>query len=237
MIRLKHKLPLFAELNHLNITEQELSQLKTLIIESSNFFASVLETNKNLCEIHHTLAEAVYDNVQQISLTDSTISTDTTLDNCKIAHENIGISGSVSNLKNRNSMSSNPTSALNEKTYKQKNDFYMNNSFLFDKIFSRFKSQPTRIRISKLLANSTIIPHIDYDPSYSVRVIIPIVSPGECVNLFWNKNNVESVNMKEGVAYFLNTGYKHAVVNLSKHDRYTFTICVDGTKDIDHLMI
>lgn len=237
MVRLKHKLPTYAKLDHLALTTDELAAIKDLVLASENNFATVLETNKNLCEIHHTLAEAVYDNVYQISLTDNNTASDIqNLDECKVAYDNIGEAGTVSNLKNRNAISSNENSLLNEKNYNKKNEFYHAHSALFDSIFSRFKGIPTRVRISKMLANSTIVPHIDYDPSYSVRVIIPIISPGDCVNLFWNKNVVESVNMKEGVSYFLNTGYKHAVVNLSKHDRYTFTICVDGTQDIEHLI-
>ncbi len=58
----------------------------------------------------------------------------------------------------------------------------------------------------------------------------------ECVNIFWAKNQVHSIAFEPGKAYFLNTGYKHAVMNFNKHDRYTFMISIDGTEDINHLI-
>jgi hypothetical protein len=235
--RLKHKLPLYSELPHLSLTSEELTSLKNLIHQSESNFKSVLEINKGLCGIHHTLASTVYDNFFQIGLTDSEVSKDDiTLEECELSHDLISGNGIMSGIKNRVKVSTDINSPYNEKTYTKKNSFYHDNAVLFDGIFSRFKSTPTRIRLVKLLANTNVSPHIDYDPSYSVRVIIPIISPSDCLNIFWQHNTPISFNMGEGIAYFLNTGYRHAVVNLSKEDRYTLLISVDGTNDIDALL-
>jgi hypothetical protein len=107
---------------------------------------------------------------------------------------------------------------------------------LFDGILSKFRGKTTRVRLVKLDSGSSVAPHIDYDPSYAVRIIIPIIASPECINITWAKNEVHSTFFEPGKAYFLNTGYKHAVVNMSKHARYTFMISVTGTADIDHLI-
>ena len=234
--RLKHKLPLWAELNHLTLSNDELQRLKMLVEEWKNEFRSVVEINQNLCGIHHTLASSVYDNFFQIGLTESSLANETSLEQCEIEHEKITGSGIISGMKNREKLSNDINSPYNEKTYTVKNNLYYSHENLFDCIFARFRGKPTRIRLVKLAANTTVAPHIDYDPRYSVRVIIPIVSFPECVNLFWQNGIVKSFTMTEGTAYFLNTGYKHAVVNLSKADRYTLLISIDGIEDIKHLL-
>lgn len=237
--RLKYKLPLWAELHHLNISGDELNQLKKLIGERESEFRSVLEINRNLCGMHHTLASSIYDNFFQIGLTDSPISTkanETSLEQCEIEHEEIAGSGIVSGMKNRERLSNDISSPYNEKNYSVKNSHYYRHANLFDGIFARFRGSPTRIRLVKLATNTTIAPHIDYDPRYSVRVIIPIISSVECINIFWEHSVPVSLTMKEGIAYFLNTGHRHAVANLGKTDRYTLLVSVDGTQDIEHLL-
>ena len=66
------------------------------------------------------------------------------------------------------------------------------------------------------------------DHKFRQKVFIPIISEKECVNLFWVKNNVEAVTFTPGNAYFLNTGFKHAVINYSDKDRYTFMITLNA---------
>lgn len=232
-MKLKHKLPTYSVIDHLCIDDTLLAELTKCITELNDEFRSVLEVNKGLCGVHHELAKSVYDNFFQIALTDSTVeNNDISLDECEVVHDSLNSNG----YRHKQLLVKDDNSVLNEATYTKKNDTYNKYAHIFDKIVSKFKGSPTRIRLVKLEAGSNITPHIDYDPSYAVRIIIPVIADMDCVNVFWVKNNVESVTFRPGNAYFLNTGYKHAVMNFSKHDRYTFMISVDGTEDINHLI-
>jgi hypothetical protein len=236
-MRLKHKLPIYSEVSHLSLTGDELIQLKKIVDELNTQFKSVLEINKLLCGIHHSLATSVYDNFMQIGLTDCETNTqDTTIEQCDNINSGIMSEGLIKSIKSKKRQSTDINSPLNERMYTVKNDVYLKYAATFDGIFSKFKSKPTRIRLVKLNAGTIVSPHIDYDPSYSVRIIIPIVSPSDCLNIFWNHGDTVSFNMKDGTAYFLNTAYRHAVVNLSDEDRYTLLVSVDGTDDIDDLI-
>jgi hypothetical protein len=232
-MKLKHKLPTYSVIDHLCIDDTLLKELTNCVAELNAEFKSVLEVNKGLCGVHHELAKSVYDNFFQIALTDSIVENNSiSLDECEIVHNTLNANG----YRHKQILVKDDNSVLNEATYIKKNDTYNKYAHIFDKIISKFKGTPTRIRLVKLEAGSNITPHIDYDPSYAVRIIIPVIADIDCVNIFWVKNNVESVTFKPGSAYFLNTGYKHAVMNFSKHDRYTFMISVDGTEDINHLI-
>ena len=230
--RLKHLLPLFSVLEHCSLDEDTLTNMVQCITELKDDFKSVFSANKDLAALHGDLAKSVYENFFQINLTDSVYETniDSLADSMNL--HSVGIQNY--RMKMRSVME--PTSPLNEATYTKKSDTYHPYSHILDKIISQFKGRTTRIRLVKLCAGTNISPHIDYDPSYSVRIIIPIISDNDCVNLFWYKNTVQTVSFEPGNAYFLNTGYKHAVVNLSKNDRYTLMISVDGTEDINHLI-
>lgn len=235
-MKLKYKLPAYSEIDHLKLTDAQLENLKKIIIDLNAQFESVLEVNKKLCGIHHNLATSVYDNFFQIGLTESPHNEITNLNECGIIDSELKHGSKTESLRNKLKVSNDINSPLNEKTYTEKTSLYLKYSNTFNEIFSKFRSKPTRIRLVQLKAGTNVAPHIDYDPSYSVRIIIPIISTEECINLFWTKNKIESVWLKPGNAYFLNTGYKHAVVNLSNEDRYTLLISVDGIEDIKELL-
>lgn len=224
--KLKHRLPAYSVINHLGISDIQCQQLKDTVLRLQDEFKTITEANMGLVALHSELVKHISDSVYEINLTDSLVnlSVNSNTDNSKTDTYRKKIGYSTSN------------SILNEHTYTEKTKVYSDNSILFDSILSKFKGNPTRIRITKLAAGKSITPHIDYDPSYSVRIIIPIIGDEHCINLFWVKNKVESVILKPGTAYFLNTGYKHSVVNLSTTDRYALMISVNGSDDIKDLI-
>jgi hypothetical protein len=237
-MKLKHRLPSHSVVDHLSLTSDQLTSLVQCVNELESEFKSVLEINKELCGIHHDLASRVYDNFFQISLTDSTVENkSTTLEECEIVDEDIHNRGLIKSYRKRIELTTDSASPMNESTYTAKTKIYDRYSEIFDSIFSKIKGKSTRARLVKLSSGSNVTPHIDYDPSYAVRIIIPIIADNECLNVFWVKNNIETVAFMPGKAYFLNTGYKHAVMNFSKHDRYTLLISINGTQDIDHLLV
>lgn len=236
-MKLKHRLPSHSVIDHLSLTPVQLESLINCVHELESEFKSVLEVNKELCGIHHDLASKVYDNFFQISLTDSTVENkSTTIEECEVVDEDIHSRGLIKSYRKRIELTTDSSSPMNESTYTAKTKIYDNYAEIFDSIFSKIKGKSTRARLVKLSSGSNVTPHIDYDPSYAVRIIIPIIADNECLNVFWVKNNIETIAFTPGEAYFLNTGYKHAVMNFSKHDRYTLLISINGTQDIDHLL-
>lgn len=232
--KLKHKLPVCATLDHLELKQETLAKLQACVADSDARFVSVYDVNKSLCGIHDVLASNVYNNFFQIALTTSTFAEQS--DACDAATSELQRLSKSQAVRRRKELTSESASPFNERTYTEKTPFYEKYGDLFDEVLENVKGKKARIRLVKLAAKTTVPPHIDYDPSYAVRIIVPIISSPECINVFWVKNTIQSFFLKPGKAYFLNTGYKHAVVNMSDKDRYTFMITIDGTDDIQHLI-
>lgn len=229
---LKHRLPVISELPHITVDATTLKVLQDLVVVENAKFQSVADVNKELCGNHHVLATSVYDAFHQIGLTTSLFSTDTfDLSACGTDQ-----GGTEVTARQKRKLVTSDNSPLNELTNTVRTPFYTQHSAVFDKLLCQFKGEPTRLRLVRLDGKSIVDPHIDYDPSYATRVIIPIDATDECVNLFWVKGCVEAHTLKPGKAYFLNTGFKHAVVNMAKMPRYTFMVTLKGTEDIDHLL-
>jgi quercetin dioxygenase-like cupin family protein len=94
-----------------------------------------------------------------------------------------------------------------------------------------------RVRLTKLDPGKEISWHIDYDPTYAVRIIVPIYTNDKVRNLFRVKTEEIDVNLEAGKAYFLNTGFAHAVFNKSNEPRIALMFSLDGQRDIDHLAL
>ena len=235
--KLKHLLPAFSILEHCSLDETTLSEMVQCINELDAEFKTTIEVNKKLCSVHNDLTHTSYSSFYQIGLTDTSAENqEVTFEELDQINKELNAGSNTENYRLKQKLSTEENSPMNESTFTVKTETYNRYHRLFDSIINKFKGNPTRIRLVKLQAGASITPHIDYDPSYSVRVIIPIMAEKECINLFWVKNNVEAVTFTPGNAYFLNTGFKHAVINYSDKDRYTFMITLKDTKDIDHLL-
>jgi len=214
----KYDLPLIKKLDHIQIDPDD---LKAYTVDMQDRFTDVKTTNKSLCAVHEKLVKDVYENFHQISLTTlrPEISTDIDIDD----------KGSKSNeVKDRLKKARQGTS-INEHLYDHRTDLLDKR---VDSILNQFKAKVSRVRLVKLDPGTSIPPHIDYDPSYATRIIVPVLAPKECVNVFWYKNEIKSFYLEEGKAYFLNTGFKHAVMNWSNKPRITFMLSLDGQDDL-----
>lgn len=235
--KLKHILPAYSILDHFSLSEDTLNELINCVTELEEQFETTIEVNKKLCAVHNDLTHSSYSSFYQIGLTDSSADNQSItfeeLDNINEAL-NIGTKTQVHRRKKK--LSTEDNNPMNESTFTVKTPTYYKYQPLFDKILKQLKGTPTRIRLVKLKAGENITPHIDYDPSYSLRIIIPIIADSNCVNLFWVKNQILSTTFSPGKAYFLNTGFKHAVINYSEKDRYTLMITLKDLKDIEHLL-
>ena len=198
----KHSLPTVKELN-LNI---DLDKLRKATDELAEKFTDVRSANPMLCMNHEELVKDVYDNFEQINLTTPS----------EILPHTTSIK---ERLKRRE-----------EHLYNVPTDDYKGS--YFEEIVTQCKSPARRIRITKLAPGKMIPWHVDYDVSYGVRVIVPIYGDNNVINLFKRNNKIEAYNLKNGVANFLNIGYTHGVVSMSKKARLALMFTLDGTKDI-----
>ena len=201
----KHSLPTVKELN-LNI---DLDKLRKATDELAEKFTDVRSANPMLCMNHEELVKSVYDNFEQINLTTPS-----------------EILPHTTSIKER-------LRRKEEHLYNIPTPEYTGS--YFEEIVTQCKSPASRIRITKLAPGKMIPWHVDYDVSYGVRVIVPIYGDTNVINLFKRDNKIEAYNLKNGVANFLNIGYTHGVVSMSKRPRLALMFTLDGTEDLNSI--
>lgn len=198
----KHELPSMANLN----LDIDLNELQAAMIRLAERFVDVRTANPMLCDNHMELVDSVYDNFEQINLTTPS--------------EILPYTPSIKERLRRRE----------EHLYNVPTPEYTGS--YFEHIVTQCKAPASRVRITKLAPGKTIPFHVDYDVSYGVRCIVPIYGDKNVVNLFRRDGKLEAYNLQNGNAYFLNIGYPHAVVNMSKHARIALMFTLDGVEDL-----
>lgn len=187
----------------------DLEKLKKECDLFASKFIDVQSANPGLCDNHQKMSE-IYEYFEEVPLTTAT--------------------------KNFS-----PTSSIKERIARRE-EMYWNaptadfaNSY-FKEITDQFKAPVTRVRLTKLPPGKDLVYHVDYDPTYAVRCIVPIYTNVGVKNLFRVKGEELSFFLEEGTAYFLNTGIEHAVVNTSEYPRIALLFSLDGQEDLDNII-
>jgi len=202
----KHELPTIANFN----LKVDLERLQQETDKLAAKFVDVRTANPMLCDNHMELVKSVYDNFEQINLTEPS--------------ELLPYTASIKErLKRRE-----------EHLYNVPTEDYTNS--YFEEIVTQLKAPASRVRITKLAAGKEIPFHVDYDVSYAVRCICPIYGDEMVVNQFKRDGKVEEYILEPGNAYFLNIGYPHAVFNRSSKPRIALMFSLDGTDDLENLL-
>lgn len=201
----KQDLPTIADLG-LGI---DLDRLRYETDKLSKKYVDVKTANPMLCDNHMELVGSVYDNFEQINLTEPS--------------EILPYEASIKERLRRRE----------EHLYNVPTDDYIDS--YFQEIITQLKAPASRVRLTKLAPGKIIPWHVDYDVSYAVRCIVPVYGGDNVVNLFKRNNKLEAYNLKDGTANFLNIGYPHAVVNMSETPRIALMFSLDGTDDIASL--
>lgn len=201
----KHDLPTVHNFN-LDIDLQALQHEAHKLYEK---FTDVRTANPMLCDNHMELVANVYDNFEQINLTEPS--------------EILPYEPSIKKRLQRRE----------EHLYNVPTEDYKGS--YFEKIIKQLKAPASRVRITKLAPGKNIPFHVDYDVSYAVRCICPIYGDANVINLFKRDGKLEAYTLEPGNAYFLNIGYPHAVVNMSKSPRIALMFSLDGTEDLNNL--
>jgi hypothetical protein len=108
----------------------------------------------------------------------------------------------------------------------------------FEQILNQFKSKITRVRLAYLTAGFSLLPHVDYDPSYITRYHIPLITNTDVIMGF-NRNNLDYFYHMPaaGDVYFFNSGVKHWVDNKSNKDRLHLIIDAHGQEELKDMDI
>ena len=207
VLRKKYQLPTIAELPQIKIKLHKLQQECHLF---SNKFVDVKTANPQLCMNHEELVTNVYDNFRQINLTE--------LDGEPMPY--------TDNIKER-------IQRREETLYNKKTEDYIDS--YFEDIVEQFRTPAMRVRITKLLPKTEISWHIDYDPTYATRIIIPIYTNDNIINLFKVRKDIEEYILEAGKAYFINGGFAHAVKNNSNSNRISLMFSLDGQDDLENV--
>jgi hypothetical protein len=209
MKRTKYKLPTHGELKHVKI---DLDKLQSATDKLANEYVDVKTANKMLCDNHMALSKSVYDNFKQINLTE-------------LNGEELEYTDSIKERLRRNE----------EKLYNKPNDKLIGS--YFEEITNQFKCDKMRVRITKLDPHTDVPMHIDYDPTYATRVVIPVYTNKKVKNVFKVKGIETSEYLEAGKAYFFNTGFAHGVFNESDETRIAFMFSLDGQDDITDIRL
>jgi len=205
MKRTKYKLPTHGELKHINI---DLNKLQDATDKLASEYVDVKTANKMLCDNHMALSKSVYDNFEQINLTE-------------LNGEELPYTDSIKERLRRGE----------EKLYNKPNDKFIGS--YFEEIANQFQCDKMRVRITKLDPHTNVPMHIDYDPTYATRIIIPVYTNEKVINRFKVKGEIVETYLKAGKAYFFNTGFAHGVFNESDETRIAFMFSLDGQDDIE----
>jgi quercetin dioxygenase-like cupin family protein len=201
----KQDLPSTANLN----LDIDLARLREATDTLAQKFVDVRTANPMLCDNHMELVADVYDNFEQINLTEPS--------------EILPYEPSIKKRLRRRE----------EHLYNQPTQDYTDS--VFQEIVTQLKAPASRVRITKLAPGKTIPFHVDYDVSYAVRCIVPVYGGKNVINLFKRDGKLEAYNLEDGTANFLNIGYPHAVVNMSDQPRIALMFSLDGTDDLTTL--
>lgn len=232
-LRTKHELPFCCKLENFKF---DIQRMRLEISKIQNHFVNVIKANEKFCSNNTELTQTVYDNFDQISLTTYNNQqgniTEEIIESACLNLSDLKEDKIKSYRKKIKRIDIHP--GLDERNYSKETDFFSNS--YFKDITSSFTAKPIRVRITRLKAHSNIPPHIDYDPKYAVRIIVPIFTNPEVVNQSWVKGKLYEYSLpSDGHAYFLNTGYKHAVINRSDHDRIALMFSLDNQTDIQNI--
>ncbi len=222
----------------------DIEKLKQEVKRLDEKWVNVFQANRGLCATHNELAESNYHHFKQINLTyfEPTLNEFLELDELRKECRVISTSEELGPTKTRRHKTKierldNLPPAMNEHNWFHPLPVY-EGSYIQQAIESQFKATPIRVRLTRIEAGKYLTPHIDYDPSYAVRIIVPIMGTENVINVCWPRNQREELNMvSDGSAYFLNTGFKHSVEHNGTEDRIALMFSLPTQEDVECLVV
>ncbi len=236
LIRKKYQLPTMWKFQNKKF---DIERLREEALKLANDYGDVMETNKALCSNNHELVMSVYKHFKQINLTEFDPSAEApTVESCEVMGKTAGTGNNsiskIAKYKLKSRLGEGLAPGLNEHNYNTPTEKYIGS--YFQEVVESFNADAIRVRLVRLDPGKTLTPHIDYDPTYAVRVIVPIFAEQEATNYFWRKGKEEAYHLEpDGSAYFLNIGFRHTVVNSGKTPRISLMFSLKDQSDLQEI--
>ena len=236
LVRRKYQLPTMWKFQSKKF---DVERLRNEALKLANDYGNVMETNKALCSNNCDLVESVYKHFKQVNLTEFDPNHKAPdLDECRELCDTAGTGDHTltrtQKYKLRTQRTDNLDPALDERNYNVPTNNYTGS--YFEEVVNSFKSDAIRVRLVRLDPGKTLSPHIDYDPTYAVRVIVPLFAEKDAVNYFWRRGKTESYHLDpDGSAYFLNIGLRHTVINSGNTPRISFMFSLKDQRDLQEI--
>lgn len=218
----------------------DIGKLQAEAISFSNKYKNVLESNRELCSNNHELVETVYDHYEQVSLTTYNGSAATknklTFEDCIDLGKTAGAEKILSKHQKYKLKISQRDDfpELDERNYSRPTEAYIGS--YIQSCVEQFNSPILRVRLVKLKAGKMVDWHIDYDPTFATRIIVPLITNEGVINRTKRSGLIEEVHMPAtGHPWFINTGFSHSVTNNSKLDRVVLMFSLDAHWLLDQI--
>jgi quercetin dioxygenase-like cupin family protein len=228
----KRDLPICVEIPNIKF---DIEKIKLEIDKIKNNWTDIYEANPGITNLHEgSFVQNAYENLKEIPL--MTLSED----QMKLANEYTveDLGSSVRDrIRNKKAKGANLPPAANEMLWDVPTDVARDTYFM-DILYNKFQSETCRARLHYLAPGKSLAPHIDYDPSYGVRVVCPIQGTEHTTNHFWVNGEEQTYNLPaDGRVWFLNTGFKHSVVNNGTEPRIALLLTLKSQEDIECLAL
>ena len=215
---LKHYLPLFCPLPQYQF---DIERIRKEVDCLSDHWTNVLNSNKELSFNHSELVKKLYDHYEEISLTIYN-SSQPSLSYKDFNKLNFSAACNEKLSKHEKhkikTLKKLHKPELDERNYNQVTAIYKNT--YIRKCVEIIDGSPARVRLVKLKPEKEVNWHIDYDPSYALRLVLPIYTNEKVLNFFKKDNKIQTTHIpSNGIPWFLNTGFPHRVINKGKTDR------------------
>ncbi len=105
----------------------------------------------------------------------------------------------------------------------------------FEEVLNSFSGKPSRARILTMLPGGKLLPHIDYNTDYNIRIHIPIYTNSWA--LFGTRRQGEEVVVHhmpaDGHCWFVNVGWEHSAWNFGDTPRVHLIFAMNNQEDIE----
>ena len=228
----KRDLPMLAVIPNITF---DIDKIKKEISKIEDKWTDIYEANPGITNLHEgSFVENAYENLKEIPL--MTLSDEEMKRANEYTVEDLG-SSIRDRIRNKKAKGANLPPAANEMLWDVPTDVARDTYFM-DILYNKFQAETCRARLHYLAPGKSLAPHIDYDPSYGVRVVCPIQGTENTDNNFWHGKVKRTYNLPaDGRVWFLNTGFKHSVVNNGTEPRIALLMTLKSQEDIECLAL
>tara|TARA_A200000159_G_C7336073_1_gene345134 strand:- start:3726 stop:4427 length:702 start_codon:yes stop_codon:yes gene_type:complete len=228
----KRDLPVVAPIPGIRFN---LDKIKEELAKIEHLWEDIYKANPGITKLHDpSFVDNAYANLKEIPLMVMSPENMAKADDFEL--EDLGAT-LRERIRNKKAKGDNLPPTANEMLWDYQTDA-CKGTYFEEALSGHFSAPVCRARLHFLAPGMSLQPHIDYDPSYGVRIVCPISGTDECINQFWVNGEYKEYNLPaDGRVWFLNTGFKHGVVNNGTEPRIALLATLKSQEDIECLKL